>query len=94
MPARPATRRAIVICGLPGDDEHRKLFAASVEKLHKALTGRYGFAASEVLVRFGTESQPGDGPALASSRACRTARESPPMSTRYASGSARKTRSG
>jgi hypothetical protein len=59
------TRRALIICGLPGDDEHRKLFAATVEKLHKALTERYGFPGAEVLVRFGTLKQPGDGPALA-----------------------------
>ncbi|MFI5459337.1 MAG: hypothetical protein ACHRXM_28260 [Isosphaerales bacterium] len=62
------TRRALIVCGLPGDDEHRKLFAETVEKLHKALTGRYGFPASEVLVRFGVASQPGDGPALANVR--------------------------
>ena len=64
----PGTRRALIVCGLPGDDEHRKLFAATVEKLHKALTGQYGFAAAEVLVRFGVESQSGDGPALAGAR--------------------------
>jgi hypothetical protein len=63
-----ATRRALIICGLPGDDEHRKLFAETVEKLHKALTEKYGFAASEVLVRFGVEKQPGDGPALSGAR--------------------------
>ncbi len=63
-----ATRRALIVCGLPGDDEHRKPFAATVEKLHKALTGRYGFAASEVMVRFGVKSEPGDGPALAGAR--------------------------
>jgi hypothetical protein len=58
----------LIICGLPGDDDHRKLFAGTIEKLHKALTGRYGFAASDVMVRFGTETQSGDGPALAASR--------------------------
>jgi hypothetical protein len=62
------TRRALIVCGLPGDDEHRKLFAETVEKLYKALTERYGFAGSEVLVRFGVEGQPGDGPALATAR--------------------------
>ena len=59
---------ALLVCGLPGDDEHRKLFAATVEKLHKALTGKYGFPAAEVMVRFGVKSQPGDGPALAGAR--------------------------
>jgi hypothetical protein len=64
----PGTRRALIICGLPGDDEHRKLFAGTVEKLHKVLIGRYGFAASEVLVRFGVKSEQADGPALAGAR--------------------------
>ena len=36
-PAAVGTRRALIICGLPGDDEHRKLFSQTVEKLHKAL---------------------------------------------------------
>ena len=67
-PALVGTRRALLVCGLPGDDEHRKLFAATVEKLHKALTGKYGFSAAEVMVRFGVKSQPGDGPALAGAR--------------------------
>jgi hypothetical protein len=66
--ATVGTRRALIVCGLPGDNEHRKLFAETVEKLHKALTEKYGFAASEVLVRFGVGSQPGDGPALAKAR--------------------------
>jgi hypothetical protein len=62
------TRRALIVCGLPGDDEHRDRFAATVERLYKALTGRYGFSASDVLVRFGVEKRPGDGSALAGSR--------------------------
>jgi len=66
--AAAGTRRALIVCGLPGDDDHRKLFAGTVEKLHKALTERYGFAASEVLVRFGVEKVSGDGPALAAAR--------------------------
>jgi hypothetical protein len=61
--ATAGTRRALIVCGLPGDKDHRKLFAETVEKLHKALTEKYGFAASEVLVRFGV-----DGPAPANSR--------------------------
>ena len=66
--ATAGTRRALIVCGLPGDDEHRKLFAGTVEKLYKALTEGYGFATSEVLVRFGVEKQAGDGPALAGGR--------------------------
>jgi hypothetical protein len=66
--ATVGTRRALIVCGLPGDDEHRKLFAETIEKLYKALTEKYGFSASEVLVRFGVPGQPGDGPALAKAK--------------------------
>jgi hypothetical protein len=64
------TRRALIVCGLPGDDEHRKMYADTMEKLYKALTERYGFTPPEVLVRFGVEKQngSGNGPALANSR--------------------------
>jgi hypothetical protein len=55
-------KRALIVCGLPGDDEHRSLYADAVLSLHKSLTGRYGFPASEVLVRFG------DGKGLSVSR--------------------------
>src|SRR4051794_9455363 len=48
-------KRALIVCGLPGDDEHRALYADAVTSLHASLTGRYGFPAAEVLVRFGTE---------------------------------------
>jgi hypothetical protein len=67
-PAATGTRRALVVCGLPGDAEHRKLFGDTIEKLHKALTEKYGFAASEILVRFGVEKQAGDGPAISGAR--------------------------
>jgi hypothetical protein len=68
----PGVRRALIVCGLPGDDEHRKLYAGAVEKLYKALTERYGFPAAEVIVRFGTETKPGDGPALKAARGLST----------------------
>ncbi len=67
-PPRAARRQALLICGLPGDDEHRKLFTGTVEKLYKALTERCGFAASDVMVRFGVEKAAGDGPALSGMR--------------------------
>ena len=59
------TRRALIVCGLPGDDEHRKLYADAVEKLRKALAGRCGFAASEILIRSGDARPAGDGAATA-----------------------------
>jgi hypothetical protein len=67
-PPPVARRQALIICGLPGDDEHRKLFAGTVEKLYKALTERCGFATSDVLLRFGAEKVSGDGPALSGMR--------------------------
>lgn len=59
------TRRALVICGLPGDDDHRKLFAGTVEKLRAALVKRCGFDAKEILVRSSAakEGAGADGPA-------------------------------
>jgi hypothetical protein len=68
VPASVGTRRALIICGLPGDAAHRKLFGGCIEKLHNALTVRCGFANSEILVRFGEASASGDGPALAAAR--------------------------
>ena len=65
-PLEPA--RALIVCGLPGDDDHRKLFAGTVEKLHKALTERYGFADSRGPGAIRRREQSGDGPALAGMR--------------------------
>jgi hypothetical protein len=70
--AASGTRRALIICGLPGDDEHRVLYAGAVEKMSRALVDRCGFAATDVWVRFGTEPADGDGPALKGSRGLST----------------------
>ncbi|APW59175.1 hypothetical protein [Paludisphaera borealis] len=67
-PKRPGTKRALVICGIPGDDEHRALFAGAVEKIVSALTTRCGFEAADVFVRFGDPVTAGDGPALQKAR--------------------------
>ena len=64
----PGTRRALIACGLPGDSEHRTMYAGAVEKIAKALVDRCGFAATDVWVRFGTEPESGDGPAVKGSR--------------------------
>lgn len=65
----PATaRHALVVCGLPGDAEHRKLFAELVEKLYAALTTRLGFAPEQTVVLFSDEATEKDGPALRASR--------------------------
>jgi hypothetical protein len=66
------TRRALVVCGLPGDEEHRALYAGAVEKIVESLVGRCGFDPSNVWVRFGVEPKEGDGPALKGSRGLST----------------------
>jgi hypothetical protein len=47
------TRRALIVCGLPGDDEHHTLYAGAVAKIASGLAKHCGFAASGVWVRFG-----------------------------------------
>ncbi len=66
------SRRALVVCGLPGDDEHRDLYAKAVEKIAKALVETSGFDAKDVWVRFGVEAKESDGPALKGSRGLST----------------------
>jgi hypothetical protein len=39
--AAEGTKRALIICGHPGDKEHRQSFAETVEKTHKALVERW-----------------------------------------------------
>jgi hypothetical protein len=56
-PDEPGTRRALILCGLPGDDEHQALFAKTAESIAKALIDKYGFNESAVLVRFGVEAR-------------------------------------
>ncbi len=67
-PAEAGTRRALLICGLPGDDEHRTMYAAATETIARALVERCGFAPGDVWVRFGIETTEGDGAALKGSR--------------------------
>ena len=69
------TKHALVICGHPGDKDHRQPFAATVEKLHKALVERYGYSPSHVRVQFGAPVAEGDGPVLAGPRGGATREE-------------------
>ena len=61
-------RRAVIVCGLPGDAEHRELFAKTIEQLYAGLTGRLGFEAENVSVFFSVEPTDKDGPALKANR--------------------------
>jgi hypothetical protein len=63
---------ALIVCGLPGDAEHRKLFAETVEKLYAGLTMRLGFSPERVAVLFSDETTEKDGPALQASRGAAT----------------------
>lgn len=78
-PAPPAqsegVRRALIICGLAGDAEHRALFAETAELLVSGLTTHHGFAAENVELYWGDEPIEKDGPAVRASRGV-TTRES------------------
>lgn len=67
IPNSTGVRRALFICGLPGDAAHRKLFADSLELLYAGLTQHHGFAPENVQVLWGDEPAEADGPAVRSS---------------------------
>ena len=46
-------RRALIVCGLSGDEEHREMFVESVARIHTALTERFGFDATNIRIQFG-----------------------------------------
>lgn len=64
----PRTARALIICGLMGDVEHRKLYGEVVERLYMGLTTHHGFAPENVALYWSDEVPDGAGPALKSSR--------------------------
>jgi hypothetical protein len=65
-------RRCLIICGLPGDDAHRKLFADSLELLYAGLVKQHGFAAANLHVLWGDKPTEKDGDAVRASRAVAT----------------------
>ena len=69
--ASEGTRRALVVCGLPGDAAHRKLLGDSLELIYSGLAS-HGFAAENVHVLSGDEPTDKDGPALKASRGIST----------------------
>lgn len=62
--ATPRTSRALIICGLLGDAEHRKLYGEVVERLYTGLTTHHGFAAENVAIYWSDEVPEDAGPAL------------------------------
>jgi hypothetical protein len=67
-PPAAGARRALILCGLAGDADHRKLFADSIELLYAGLTTQHGFAVENVVLLWGDEPAEMDGPAVKSSR--------------------------
>jgi hypothetical protein len=70
--AAPGVRRALIVCGLAGDVDHRKLFAETVEKLCTGLTTHHNFARENVAILWGDQPTEKDGPALAAARGLAT----------------------
>ncbi len=58
------TKRALILCGLPGDKEHLKPFADAVNKIRGALIDNYRFAAADVHVQFGGPLAGDEGPVI------------------------------
>jgi hypothetical protein len=75
LPGVRGTKRALILCGHPGDKAHRKPFAESVEKIREALIERYQFAAGDIHVQFGGPVADGEGPVLSSVRGQATREE-------------------
>ena len=71
-PVPGGVRRAVIICGLAGDPDHRKLFGDSVELLVNGLTANHGFTAENIELYWGDEVTDKDGPGLRSSRGVAT----------------------
>ncbi len=69
--AAERTRRALVICGLPGDADHRKLFGDSLELIYTGLAS-HGFAPENVHVLWGDEPGEKDAPSIKASRGIST----------------------
>jgi hypothetical protein len=58
-------KRALIVCGHPGDDEHRELLGESLAKIHRGLTGQLGFSAEHVAAYFGVDADKDDNSSLA-----------------------------
>ncbi|HUG67847.1 MAG TPA: hypothetical protein VMM76_08845 [Pirellulaceae bacterium] len=63
--AASGAKWALIICGIPGDEDHHKLFSESIESLHQSLTTSLGFPAANIHIQFGAEPSAEDGPAVA-----------------------------
>jgi hypothetical protein len=58
-------RRALILCGHPGDEHHRDMYARTAKALHAGLTTQHGFASSDIRVLFGASPAAEEGRAVA-----------------------------
>jgi hypothetical protein len=65
----PGSRKALLVCGLAGDEAHRTLFGETLEKIYAGLTAHHDFRPENVRVLWSEPKSPDDGPALSASRA-------------------------
>src|SRR5262249_41618762 len=49
----PGTKRALILCGLPGDKAHTEEFAKTVKDLQTAMVSKLGFTEAEIRLQFG-----------------------------------------
>lgn len=61
-------RRALILCGLPGDAEHRKLFGETLTLFFTGLTEQHGFLPENVTILWGDEPTEKDSLAIRASR--------------------------
>jgi hypothetical protein len=59
-PSATGVKRALLLCGHPGDDDHRTLFGDSLVKIHNGLTGQLGFRAENIVTFFGVDAEKDD----------------------------------
>src|SRR5262245_25157894 len=71
-PDAGGVRRCLIICGLPGDADHRKLFSESLELLYAGLLKHHGFSPENLHVLWGDMPKEKDGTAVRASRAVAT----------------------
>lgn len=61
-------KRALILCGHPGDADHREGFTEVIVKLHGALVENFGYRPENIWLQFGSDPAEGDDPILGTSR--------------------------
>ena len=74
-PVKQGEHWVLIVCGHPGDDDHRTMFAESIETMYDGLVTNCGIDPARIVVQFGSEIVADDGPAIASAKGEATADE-------------------